>query len=389
MNKKVTLSMAISVLTITMLACGFSGLVPPTVSVPVPIVPATVAPVPAAPSTSSGSSTSQQSQLEALYAAVMPGVVTVQTTSGLGSGFVYNSDGIIVTNAHVVGTETKVEVDFPTGNKVYGNVIGTDQNSDLAVIKVSVPASEIHPLVMGDESTLKIGQTVAAIGDPLALDETTLTVGVIAGLGRSEPSNAQASGGGYFIAGDFIETDALLNHGNSGGPLLSLDGQVVGVARSMQIDPSSGSPSGLGYAISVNVVKRVIPELIKTGKFAYPYFGLSFLPDTVTPNGGLTLQLVNVLGLKSTYGAYIVSVTPGGPADKAGLHGGTTATSIQGLNSGGDLVIAVDGQPVQGVNDLQRYVIVYKAPGDTITLTIMRGGQKLDVKLTLGTRPAS
>ena len=381
MNKKVVLPIIVVVLTATLLACTFSGLIPTSTAIPTP-TPSVVL-----PSTQTVDLANQQDKLVALYQAVSPGVVTVQVSNGLGSGWVYSTDGYIVTNAHVVGTEKKVEVDFPSGNKVYGNVIGVDQNSDLAVIKVTVSADQLHPLSLGDSDSLKVGQTVAAIGDPLALDGTTMTAGIIAGLGRSGSSNGQASGGGTYIAGDFIEMDALLNPGNSGGPLLDLNGQVIGVNRSIQTDPSSGASSGLGYAISVNVVKRVIPELIKNGNFAYPYMGIAFLPSTVTPNGGLTLELVNVLGLKSTFGAYIVSVTPGSPADKAGLRAGTKATTIQGLNSGGDLVIAVDSQPVQGVSDLMHYIVVRKSPGDTITLTVLRGDQKMDIPLTLGARP--
>jgi 2-alkenal reductase len=282
-----------------------------------------------------------------------------------------------------VTTETKVEVDFITGNKVYGNVVGTDPNSDLAVIKVDVPADQLHPLTLGNSDTLQVGQIAIAIGDPLALNETTMTSGVIAGLGQSEDSNALAptAGGSYFAAGDFIETDALLNHGNSGGPLLDLNGQVIGVNRSIQIDPSSGIPSGLGYSISVNVVKRVVPQLIQKGKFDYPYLGASFFPN------GLTLEVINALGLKSTSGAYITDITAGGPASKAGLHAATTPTSIQGLNSGGDLIIAVDGRPVQKFNDLMRYIIVNKGPGDTVNLTVLRGDKKQDIPLTLGVRP--
>ncbi len=277
----------------------------------------------------------------ALYQAVSPGVVTVQTTTGLGSGWIYSSDGYIVTNAHVVGTETKVEVDFPTGTKVFGNVVGADQNSDLAVIKVTVSADQLHPLSLGDSDNLKVGQTVAAIGDPELL-LGSMTTGIISALGRSQPSSVQATSGGNYATGDIIQTDALLNHGNSGGPLLNLDGQVVGVNWAIQVDTQSGASSGIGYAISVNTVKRVIPELIQTGKFAYPYLGIS-------TQDNLPLDVINTLGLKSTTGAYVMTVVANGPADKAGLRAGTTATSIPNLSSGGDLIVAVDGQTGAGI----------------------------------------
>jgi S1-C subfamily serine protease len=388
MNKKLTLSVIIAVLAISILACSTSGLVPPTIAAPMPItVPGTAAPVPAAPSGQSGQTVDlvgQQDKLVSIYQAVLPGVVTVQTTNDLGSGIVYSSDGYIVTNAHVVGTETKVEVDFADGTKVFGNVVGTDQNADLAAIKVSVPASELHPLVLGDSSALKIGQTVSAIGDPLLLTGS-MTTGIISAVGRSLPGNVQAgTSGSYYTTGDIIQTDALVNPGNSGGPLIDLNGAVVGIVWAQAINNNSGVPaaSGIGYAISINTVKRVIPQLIQNGKFAYPYLGLSLLDN-------LPLTVINTLGLKSTTGVYVAEVVSGGPGDKAGLKAGTSTTSIQGIQSGGDLIIAVDGQTVMSQDDLMRYLILNKAPGDTITLTVLRGSQKVDLKLTLGTRPSS
>ena len=394
MNKKVNLSVVIAVLTITMLACQASSLVPPSAVAHVPIVPATVAPAPTAlPSGQSGQNgqagqtvnlVNQQDKLVSIYQAVVPGVVTVQTTNDLGSGIFYNSDGIIVTNAHVVGSETKVEVDFTDGTKVYGNVIGTDHNTDLAAIKVSVPASELHPLVLGNSSTLKIGETVSAIGDPLLLI-SSMTTGIISATGRSLPGNVQAgTSGNYYTTGDIIQTDALVNPGNSGGPLIDLNGQVVGIVWAQAINNNSGVPaaSGIGYAISVDTVKRVIPQLIQTGKFAYPYLGLS-LQDN------LPLAVIQALNLKSTTGVYVAQVVSGGPGDKAGLKAGTTASNIQGFQAGGDLIVAVDGQTVMSQDDLMRYLILNKSPGDTITLTVLRGDQKVDVKLVLGTRPSS
>jgi S1-C subfamily serine protease len=389
MSKKVTLSMVVAVLAITMLACQMSSLLPQSTAAPVPVqiapsAPGASAPVPAAPVAPSGNVIGQQTQLEAIYAAVIPGVVTVQTSTDLGSGIVYNSDGYIVTNAHVVGTETKVEVDFSDGTKVYGNVVGTDQNSDLAAIKVTVPASELHPLSLGDSSALKIGETVSAIGDPLLLTGS-MTTGIVSAVGRSLPGNVQAgTSGSYYTTGDIIQTDALVNPGNSGGPLIDLNGHVVGIVWAQAINSNSGVPaaSGIGYAISINTVKRVIPQLIQNGKFAYPYLGLS-LQDQ------LPLDVIDALGLKSTTGVYVAEVVAGGPGDKAGIKAGTVTTSYPNLNSGGDLIIAVDGQPVMTEDDLMRYLLLNKSPGDTVTLTVLRGSQKVDLKLVLGTRPSS
>jgi len=359
-------------------------------SAPVPAAPATSAPVqsapaaPAAPVVASGNVASSQTQLEAIYAAVIPGVVTVQASNDLGSGIVYNSDGYIVTNAHVVGSETKVEVDFADGTKVYGNVVGTDQNADLAAIKVNVPASELHPLILGDSSALKIGETVSAIGDPLLLTGS-MTTGIVSAVGRSLPGNVQAgTSGSYYTTGDIIQTDALVNPGNSGGPLIDLNGHVVGIVWAQAINNNSGVPSasGIGYAISVNTVKRVVPQLIQNGRFAYPYMGLS-LQDN------LPLAVIDALGLKSNTGVYVAQVVAGGPGDKAGIKAGTVATSVQGFQSGGDLIVAVDGQTVMTEADLMSYLILNKSPGDVIILTVLRGSQKVDVKLTLGTRPSA
>ncbi len=386
MNKKIHIFVAAGLVLATVLACTTSQFLPPAstfntaTQAPAVNVPA-VTQAPASPA-SVPNLVNTQDALVSLFQNVSPGIVTIQTSNALGSGWVYSTDGYIVTNQHVVGTDTKVEVDFTNGTKVYGNVVGADTNSDLAVIKVDLPASQLHALTLGDSSKLQVGQIAVAIGDPLALNQTTLTTGVISGLGQTEDSNNQSgSSGQYFAAGDFIETDALLNHGNSGGPLLDLSGNVIGVNRSIQIDPTTGIPSGLGYAISVNVVKRVVPELIQTGKFNYPYLGASFY------SAPLSLDLISALGLKADNGAYVLDVTSGGPADQAGLKAGTTPTQIQGLNAGGDLIIAVDGQPVMQFNDLERYLILNKNPGDTITLTVMRGDQKLDLKLTIGARP--
>lgn len=375
MNKKVALSVIVVLLTATMMACQFSSFLP-TTAAPAVLTPTTSLAQPAA-----ADLVNEQDKLVSIYQTVSPGVLTVQASNVLGSGWVYSSDGYIVTNQHIVGTETKVEVDFPTGNKVYGNVVGADQNTDLAVIKVNVPADQLHPLALGDSDTLRVGQIVVAIGDPLLLNGS-MTSGIISALGRSQPSSVQAAGGGFFVNGDIIQTDALLNHGNSGGPLLNLAGQVVGVNWAMAIDNSSGLPSGIGYAISINTVKRVVPELIQKGKFDFPYLGITTL------NGdNLSLDTINLLGLKSTTGAYVTDVATGGPADKAGIRAGTQTTSSPQLKSGGDLIIAVDGQPVQVIDDLMRYVIIHKSPGDVVSLTVLRGDQKLDIPLTLGIRP--
>ena len=333
----------------------------------------------------------QQDALEALYQQTIPGVVTVQVDlsqgSALGSGFVYDTEGHIVTNDHVVegAQNNKVEVDFNSGDKVYGTVVGTDPDSDLAIIKVDVPASELHPLAIGDSAALKIGQTVIAIGNPFG-ESGTMTVGVVSGLTRTVSSLHAVPGstGQTFTAGDFIQTDAAINAGNSGGPLLNLNGQVVGIVKSdatNSFTPTGGPiSSGIGFAVSSDILKRVAPLLISNGKVDYPYLGIDFFSD-------LSLDAIQALGLTQDTGAYVLDVVAGGPADQAGIKAGTQPTSIQGLNAGGDLIIAIDGRPVMQFDDLLAYLIENKSPGDTVVLTVLRGTQKQDITVTLGKRP--
>jgi S1-C subfamily serine protease len=377
MNRKIALSVMVAILTVTILACQVTSLVPTLTATAVPPLPV---------SSSPQDLSNQQDRLTAIYSQFDPGVVSIRTTTAQGSGWVYSGDGYIVTNNHVVEGETRVEVDFSSGFKTYGNVIGTDAYSDLAVIKVTVAASELHPLLMGDSETLQVGQTVIAIGNPFGLSGT-MTTGIISALGRSLPTVNQTQSGGYFTNADIIQTDTALNPGNSGGPLLDLGGNVIGVTSAIQTTSytTSGEPlnSGIGFAISVNTVKRVIPSLIQTGKFDYPYLGVS-----TTDN--LPLSVIDALGLKSTTGAYVTSVTPAGPADKAGILAGTQPLNLsgnQGLNQGGDLIIAIDGHQVVTFDDMIRYLALFKSPGDTVILTILRGAQQMDIPVVLGKRP--
>ena len=375
------IALVVSVLVLAMLACQVGGqpasVVTPVVSVfqeqPVQV--------------DSSSAAQNQETLVALFQNVNPGVVAIKTigaqAGSLGSGFVFDDLGHIVTNYHVVEGSRQVEVDFTSGFKVYGTVIGTDLDSDLAVIKVDAPASELHPLTLGDSDALRVGQTVIAIGNPFGLS-STMTTGIVSALGRTLDSLHTSSSGGTFTAGDIIQTDAAINPGNSGGPLFNLNGEVVGINRAIRTvnTTETGEPlnSGIGFAVSSNIVKRVVPVLIEDGKYDYPYLGVSSMDE-------LTLPVIEALGLKSQVGAYVTMVVPGGPADKAGLKAGTQQTSIDGLFAGGDLVIAIDGRPVKTFDDLLRYLINSKSPGDTVVLTILRGEETLDITITLDKRP--
>ncbi len=326
----------------------------------------------------------QQDTLVALYQRVSASIVAIQTSSGgLGSGFIFDQNGHIVTNFHVVEGEKQVEVDFMSGYKTYGNVIGTDLDSDLAVVKVDAPAEELNPVTLGNSDELKVGQTVVAIGNPFGLNGT-MTMGIISALGRTSNSAHATSGGGVFTAGDLIQTDAAINPGNSGGPLFNLNGEVIGVNREIlsfsTTNSGQAANSGIGLAISSNIVKRVVPVLISNGKYDYPYLGISSRDD-------MSLDIINALGLTSFTGAYVTDVVNGGPADKAGIKAGDKTTSIPGVKSGGDLIIAIDGRAIRRFDELLAYLITNKAPGDTVVLTVLRGDEKVDISIELGKRP--
>jgi len=335
-----------------------------------------------------GSELTSDQVLTSLYQQVNPGVVTIISTTsqgvGSGSGFVIDKEGHILTNYHVVDTATQVEVDFPSGEKVTGDVIATDLDSDVAVVKVNVPSDILVPLRLGDSDSLKVGQMVVAIGNPFRLSNT-MTLGIVSAKGRVLDSIRTTSDQGSFSAGDLIQTDASINPGNSGGPLLNLKGEVVGMNRAIQTSGTSvqgeAVNSGIGFAVSINIIKRVVPYLIKDGHFDYPYMGIT------SSSLDLTLDVWKALGIDRTSGAYVMGVTPGGPAEKAGLVGGTKPTSINGLYSGGDLIVAVDGKPVLIYGDIISYIFLHKSPGDTITLTVVRNGVEKEVPLVLGKRP--
>jgi S1-C subfamily serine protease len=385
MKKNIRLLVPTAALVFASLACQV--LQPGTAPLPVSAIPTVSVPT-AAPIVVSAQSLSQQDTLTTLYQNVSPGIVSIQvlTAQGgsLGTGFVFDDQGHIVTNFHVVDGEKKIEVDFISGYKAYGKVVGTDLDSDLAVIKVDAPASELHPLALGDSSKLKVGQSVVAIGNPFGLNGT-MTLGIVSALGRTLPSAHASPGGSFFSAGDLIQTDASINPGNSGGPLLNLYGEVIGINRAIRTDASNttGEPvnSGIGFSIAINIVKRVVPEIIKSGKYDYPYMGVGSASD-------LSLDEINALGLSNFTGAYVTSVTQGGPGEKAGLIAGTKDVGLQrGLLGGGDLIIAMDGQPIKSFDELIRYLINNKAPGDTVTLTVIRNGSQMDVTLELTKRP--
>jgi S1-C subfamily serine protease len=369
---------AILILTLVMLACQVTGLTPlsqPATGPNSSTVP-TPQPVTANPVMLNGS-------LASLYQQVIPGVVSIRTDTGQGSGFVFDTDGHIVTNQHVINGASTLEIAFSSGFKAYGTVIGSDSDADIAVIQVDAPADQFHPLNFGNSDALQVGETVVAIGNPFGLSGT-MTLGIISGLGRTQPSS-QAASGGYFSTADIIQTDAAINPGNSGGPLFNMNGEVVGINQSIRTDSfnqvtGNAINSGVGFSVSINLVKKIAPVLIRDGKYEYPYLG-------ITSSSDLSLSEIEALGLNTYTGAYVLDVTAGGPADLAGIKAGDTPTRLQGLNAGGDLITAFDGKTITTFDDLLSYLITTKSPGDTAVLTVLRNGQSMDITVTLGKRP--
>jgi S1-C subfamily serine protease len=300
-----------------------------------------------------------------------------QYQEGTGSGFVIDQEGHIVTNNHVVADAEEVQVTFSDGTSARARVIGTDPDSDLAVIQVDVPARELYPLELGDSDRLEIGQRAIAIGNPYGLDGT-LTTGIISALGRSLQLGRESEVlGNRFTIPELIQTDAAINPGNSGGPLLNSQGQVIGVNTAY--DPNV---SGVGFAVPVNAVKRVVPKLIAGGRYVYPWLGIS--------GTDLSLDLVEAMNLPVERGAIVMTVTSDSPADKAGLRGSTETVEKSGreLQVGGDVIIAIDGNPVREFNDILVYIISRAEVGQQVTLTIIRDGREQSVKVTLAERPS-
>ncbi|RLI19497.1 trypsin [Candidatus Bathyarchaeota archaeon] len=292
---------------------------------------------------------------------------------GTGSGFVYDKEGRIITNNHVVENAREIEVTFPDGTIAEAEIVGTDPYVDLAVIDVDVPESLLRPVKFGNSSQLLVGERVIAIGNPFGL-EGTMTVGVVSALGRQ----MRAPRG--FVIVDVIQTDAAINPGNSGGPLLNMRGEVVGMNTA--IVSGTGQFAGIGFAIPIDTIKRELPDLIEKGTYEHPYLGIEGMD--VTP------AIAEAMGLDpSTRGCLVVEVVKGGPAEKAGLRGGTTEAIIDGgkVKIGGDIIIGVDGHVVRQFYDLVLYMERHKRPGDEATLTIIREGRTIDVEVTLGARP--
>lgn len=294
--------------------------------------------------------------------------------TALGSGIVYDTKGNIITNNHVVGTAKIVDVTFIDGSRYTANVVGTDNYNDLAVLKIIGNLTKpVTPLQLGNSSALAVGDQVIAIGNPFGLDDT-MTTGIVSQKGRLLPDTTSG-----FSIPDVIQTDALIDPGNSGGPLLNMQGQVVGINTAAVISDKGGF-SGIGLAISSNTAKRIVPILIEKGNYTHPYLGLTASTLTSDLAG-------SVSGLKPNFqGILVDSIVKGGAVDKAGLHGSTT--DQYGNKHGGDIITAVDSLQAKRMEDLISYVEEHKSVGDKIVLSVYRTGQTLNLQAVLQQRPS-
>jgi len=334
-------------------------------------------------------------QPAAIYQKLSPGVVTITSifggqslgdvlgggSAGQGSGFVLDGRGYVATNAHVItnGTGNKITrakevyVQFSDGNQVPAKIVGFDPNADVGVVKVDPKGLDLVPLSLGHTGTVQVGDPVAAIGSPFG-EENSLSVGVVSAKNRTIEALTD------FSIGDAIQTDAAINRGNSGGPLLDAHGRVIGI--NSQIRSSGGGSVGVGFAVSIDTIRNSIEQIRKDGKARYAYIGVTSQP--------LYPQLAAKLGLPVPDGALVSDVVNGGPADKAGLRGGDKEIRFQAslVKVGGDVITKVDGKPITRTDDFSKQITRYH-PGDHVTLEIYRGGAKRTAEVTLSERPNS
>ena len=323
---------------------------------------------------------SETLSLMEIFEKAEPGVVRVNTirnqtvneTGGVGSGFVFDKMGHIITNAHVIEGSTKTVVTFLDGRSYNAEIIGMDEYTDIGVIKVNADLKLLQPLSLGDSSNLNVGEPITAIGNPFGLSGS-MTSGIVSQMGRLLPS-----GSGYSIP-DVIQTDAAINPGNSGGPLLNMRGNIVGINTAIQ--STTGEFTGVGFAIPSQTVAKIVPTLISEGEYKHPWIGISgrdIDPDTA-----------NVLGLKDALGFLIITVVENSPAEDAGLIGSDKTIEVDGKEYpvGGDIIVAVDGMDVRKIDDILVHLQRVKTVGDEMNLEILRDGRTTNVAVILQERP--
>jgi 2-alkenal reductase len=343
----------------------------------------------------------QEALLVAIYRLASPAVVSIDVSGQLdlgidlpeghpfgpddsiplsrGSGFLFDSQGHIITNNHVVENADTLQVTFFDGSKIEATLVGTDPGSDLAVIKVDRLPPEVAPLSLGSSDDVQVGQMAIAIGNPFGL-QNTLTLGIISGLGRSLVG-PQATGSGNFSIPNIIQTDAAINPGNSGGPLLNVRAEVIGVNTA--ISSQSGSFMGVAYAIPSQVVERIVPVLIEEGTYAHPWIGISMFE--------VDALVAERFDLAVNSGVLVTGVMENSPADDAGLRPGSESVPYAGgtLLLGGDIITAIEEQEIRTSDDLISYLQLNAAVGDTLTLTVVRDGEEQNIEVTLAARPPS
>lgn len=332
-----------------------------------------------------------------IYERINPSVVNIEivgnnTIAGnitsSGSGFVYDTEGHIITNAHVVQDAREIIVTFSDGTVATADLVGLDAFSDLAVLRVDVAPERLLPVTIGDSNAVQVGQHVVAIGNPFGL-KSSMTVGHVSATGRALPSEQlinsfDPNDVGVFNNPSIIQLDVSINPGNSGGPVLNLDAEVIGVAAAIRTE--TGIFQGVSFAVPSNTLKRIAPQLIRNGEVVYPFLGISSPPS----DGGITVAaLAQEYDLPVNNGVLVVEVLPNSPAAEAGLQGGDEEQVIRGrpVRLGGDIIVAVDGQPVQNLDELLAYLVQNTSPGDNILLTVVRGDQTLEIPVTVGERP--
>lgn len=324
-----------------------------------------------------------------IYERVAPSVINIQVVGGLdvgrGSGFILDTQGHIVTNAHVVEGAQNIEVTFNSGYVTMAEIVGLDAYSDLAVIRVNTDEARLLPVTLADSDTVRVGERAIAIGNPFGL-ASSMTLGIISGLGRQLPSAELMNAGlSSFRNPSIIQVDTDINPGNSGGPLLNSRGEVIGVNAAIRTD--TGVAQGVGFAVPANTVKRVAPELIANGRVDYAWLGIS---TRVEDDGFSVAALAEPLNLPVEAGVLVDRVTVNSPADKAGLQGGTRSVIVRGASicSGGDIIIAVNDLYVKNMDELVGYLVVNAVPGEVVNLLVVRGSETFEIPLTLESRPS-
>jgi S1-C subfamily serine protease len=342
-------------------------------------------PTPAAAAPAATGATDDEKINIDIYQRYSPGVVNITTTtlaydfflrpvpeSGTGSGAVLDTEGHIVTNHHVIEGARRLEVTLWDKSKYQATVVGDDPNHDLAVIKINAPKDRLKPIPLGTSKALQVGQKVLAIGNPYGL-ERTLTTGIISAVGRAIQSEDDR------IFDDVIQTDAAINHGNSGGPLLNGNGEIIGINFTIYSPTSSGGSIGIGFAIPADTVRGVTTDLIKLGYVPRPWLGVVQGIDLAD-----SPVIVEALRLNTDHGFMVARLQPGGPADKAGIRGASDMVIVGNYRVpfGGDIIVGIEGREVRSRAELNSAIDKFK-PGDRITVAIVRGGRRMDLTLTL------